>query len=111
MLVKFISSTSGQIMMFAPVARQILEILGKDCNARGVITSEQIPEAIDLLRLAAADSRSKASGTTQAPSDDREGENEAPPVGLSQRAHPLIELLDWTLKDDGFILWEAAKDF
>jgi len=111
MLVKFISSTSGQIMMFAPVARQILEILGKDCNARGVITSEQIPEAINLLRLAASDSRRQSEGITPQPSDDRDGKDEAPPVDLSQRAYPLIELLDWTHKDDGFILWEAAKDF
>mgnify|MGYP003807941263 FL=1 len=111
MLVKFISSTSGQIMMFAPVARQILEILGKDCNARGVITSEQIPEAINLLRLAAADSRRQAEGITPQPSDDRDGKDEAPPVDLSQRAYPLTELLEWSHKDDGFILWEAAKDF
>jgi hypothetical protein len=54
MLVKFISSTSGQIMMFAAVARQLLDILGKDCSARGVITTEQLPEAIERLRLAAA---------------------------------------------------------
>jgi hypothetical protein len=32
MLVKFNSSTSGQIMMFAPAARQLLEILRKDCT-------------------------------------------------------------------------------
>lgn len=55
MLVKFTSSTSGQIMMFAQVARQMLEILGKDCNARGVITSEQLPDAIARLRGAVAD--------------------------------------------------------
>jgi len=41
MLVKFTSSTSGQIMMFAPVARLLLELVGKECTARGVITTEQ----------------------------------------------------------------------
>lgn len=32
-------------------------------------------------------------------------------VGIAQRAYPLIELLDWTRKEDGFVLWEAAHDF
>lgn len=58
MLVKFTSSTSGQIMMFAQVARQLLELVGKDCSARGVITTEQLPEAIERLRAATAEHKS-----------------------------------------------------
>ena len=111
MLVKFTSSTSGQIKMFAPVARQLLEILGKECTARGVITSKQIPEAIDRLRAAVA-------GSVSEPLIDDIGEQggdredaEAPRVGLGQRAFPLIEVLEWTRKKKGYILWEASKDF
>lgn len=110
MLVKFTSSTSGQIMMFAPVARQLLEVIGKESSARGVITAEQLPEAIRRLRLAAADARS-----TPPPESEAAGEEEQPEetsrVGLGQRAYPLIEVLEWTRKEDGFILWEAAADF
>ena len=40
-----------------------------------------------------------------------DGDADGPPVGLAQRAYPLIELLEWTRKEDGFILWEAANDF
>ncbi|MEF8700337.1 MAG: DUF1840 domain-containing protein [Candidatus Accumulibacter sp. UW26] len=110
MLVKFISSTSGQIMMFAAVARQLLDILGKDCSARGVITTEQLPEAIERLRLAAAGT---PSSTPEPGSDDHQEnqDDEAPVIGLGQRAYPLIELLEWTRKEEGFVLWEAAKDF
>lgn len=111
MLVKFISSTSGQIMMFAAVARQLLEILGKDCSARGVITTEQLPEAIERLRLTAAGT---TSSTPEPESDDQRNEeqdDQAPAVGLGQRAYPLIELLEWTRKEEGFVLWEAATDF
>ena len=32
-------------------------------------------------------------------------------VHLGQRAQPLINLMEWTHKEGGFILWEAAKDF
>lgn len=113
MLVKFISSTSGQIMMFAPVARQMLEILGKDCGARGVITTEQLPEAIRRLRVAAADngSSSPAQADTHDGHDSGDDDAQASRVGLGQRAYPLIELLEWTRKDEGFVLWEAAADF
>lgn len=115
MLVKFSSSTSGQIMMFSPAARQLLEILHKDCSARGVITTEQLPEAIDRLRTAVAAGSHGAGdtppqqATTAASNDDQA--DDSPPIGLAQRAFPLIELLEWTRKEDGFILWEAAKDF
>ncbi|MBL8396368.1 MAG: DUF1840 domain-containing protein [Candidatus Accumulibacter sp.] len=113
MLVKFISSTSGQIMMFAPVARQLLEAIGKDCSARGVITTEQLPEAISRLRIAATDGKS-SSASNKADTEThggRDDEDEANRVGLGQRAYPLIELLEWTRKEEGFVLWEATKDF
>lgn len=106
MLVKFNSSTSGQIMMFSPAARQLLEILGKQCSARGVITSEQVPGAIERLRQAvSAGDRSSADD-----GKDDSGEDQ-PAIGLAQRAFPFIELLEWTRKEDGYILWEATKDF
>ena len=105
MLVKFTSSTSGQIMMFATVARPLLELIGKDCNARGVITNEQLADAIQRLRMASADSKADQ----QAEADDEAEEGRK--VGFGQRAFPLIELLEWTRKEDGYILWDAAKDF
>ena len=113
MLVKFTSSTSGQIMMFAPVARQLLEIVGKECSARGVITTEQLAEAIASLRRAIAAGSERPPADAERPSDEgrQNDEKETPPVGLAQRAYPMIELLEWTRKDDGFVLWEAATDF
>jgi len=110
MLVKFTSSTSGQIMMFAQVARQMLEILAKDCNARGVITAEQLPDAIARLRGAVADAHRPPPANSE-PEDGIDEAEGGSRVGIAQRAYPLIELLDWTRKEDGFVLWEAAHDF
>ena len=110
MLVKFNSSTSGQIMMFAPAASQLLEIVQKECTARGVITTEQLPDAIARLRAAVAGDRPSAPPDNKESQDDKAADD-GPPVGLGQRAYPLIELLEWTRKEDGFLLWEAAKDF
>lgn len=110
MLVKFISSTSGQIMMFAPVARQLLEILGKDCEARGVFTTEQLPDAIRRLRQASATPDSQAPAESEAEGGGS-GDSGEPPVGLGQRAFPMIELFERTLADEGYVLWEAPGAF
>ena len=32
-------------------------------------------------------------------------------IHLCQRALPLIHMMEWTLKEGGFILWEASGDF
>lgn len=115
MLVTFVSSNSGQILMFAAVARHLLQIVGKESSARGVITFEQLRDAIHRLRLAAAAAGRAASANGEEEEDNDDGTG--PPVGLAQRAYPLIELLERTLQassppgEKGFILWEAAGDF
>ena len=107
MLVKFRSSTSGEIMMFAENARTVLAVLKKECTARGVITLEQLPDEIALLR--AATERDRAENPL---SDDPEGVPVgALPVGFSQRATPLLELLERTLGREGYVMWEAPADF
>ena len=52
MLVRFTSSTSGDMIMFAEHTRWLFAIIGKECSARGVFTCEQLPEAIAKLKNA-----------------------------------------------------------
>ena len=123
MLVKLTSNTSGEMIMFAEHARRLFEIVGKECTARGVFTKEQLPEAIARLRQAVHEDRlAQLSGERQ---DQRDGIDERDEdeehaearkagrigVSLAQRAQPLINLLEWTDKEGGFILWEAEHDF
>lgn len=107
MLVKFRSSTSGEIMMFAETARTMLGVLGKECTARGVITLEQLPGEIARLRAALA--RDHSENKTAVEATDA-GDAELP-VGFSQRATPFLELLQRTLDNEGYLLWEAPADF
>ncbi len=105
MLVKFDSNVAGEMLMFADVARRLLTVAGKECTARGVITREQIPEIVVRLRQAAKAERAAHGGA---------GGDEDDPnvVSLGQRAQPFIEFLELTVRDqDGFVLWEAARDF
>lgn len=134
MLIRLTSSTSGEVVMFAKHARRLFEVIGKECTARGVFTFEQLPSALARLyqavdeeklaaRLLAGEERAgKARPETH---DDDEGdaadgeENDADEakrkaderIGLGQRARPLINLMEWTVREKGYILWEAAQDF
>jgi hypothetical protein len=124
MLIKLKSNTSGEIIMFAKDARQLFEIIGKECTARGVFVTEQLPPAISSLqravdeeklaaRLQADESRSSDAHGKHPHEEGDEDVEEKPEarIGLAQRARPLITLMQWTVKDRGFILWEADQDF
>ena len=123
MLVRLTSSTSGEMVMFAKHAHVLFEWIGKECTAHGVFTREQLPEAISRLRQGIEQEKQavkrqaeeeRAAGSRDADESDDDGKKEKSPdelVSLVQRAQPLLNLMQWTLREDGFILWEAGGDF
>jgi len=121
MLVKLTSTTSGEMIMFAKHARRLFELIGKECTARGVFTTEQLAPAIASLRCAVDDEKLAAKrqaehepASEEQPLEKNESgadHNADAQVSLGQRARPLINLMEWTAKEKGFILWEADHDF
>src|SRR5207249_12066800 len=57
-LIVFRSKAAGEIYMFEETAQRLLDIIGKADLPRGVITAEQVPDA--LARLVAAVEAEKA---------------------------------------------------
>jgi hypothetical protein len=102
MLVIFKSGACADVMMFGDVAKQMLEIVGKEFGARGVITVDQMPEAIARLRQAVAEDRRLRQA---APREDPDDEESRERVGIGQRALPLIELLECSLREDKAVTW------
>lgn len=107
MLVKFVSSQTGELLMFADVARQLLTALGKPCTARGAFTADEMPLAAARLRRAVE--RGEAPPAVDAEAE----EGEEPPVALGARAWPFIDMLERTggAGEEANIVWEAAADF
>lgn len=108
-LVVFRSKAAGEIFMFAETARRIFEIIGRSDSARGVITAEQVPEALQRLETAVeqekADIKAAHANADQA---DRRGTDEpanAAPITLGQRAFPLIEMLRAAAKKKVDVTW------
>lgn len=88
MLVTFSSRAGSDVMMFGEVAHKLMGIMGKMVADKGVITVEQLPDAIAKLRAAVA------SDVPAPAAEETEGEEALRPVSLTQRALPLIELME-----------------
>lgn len=98
----FRSEVAPDIMMFGEVAKRLLEIIGKEAGARGVITVEQLPEAIARLRAAIAEDRARHRPEGK---DDEDAGPEGPRVSLAQRAIPFVEQLELSLARKKPVMW------
>jgi hypothetical protein len=108
-LVIFRSKAAADITMVAENARRMFEVIGRPESARGVITAEQVPDA--LQRLTTAVDQEKAqhrAASAEAAIDEQEGKgSSARGVTFSQRAFPLMEMLRAAQKKNADVTWGA----
>ena len=108
MIVIFQSQAAGDVIMFGDVAYKMMEVIGKQQGSKGIVTVEQLPDAIDRLKAAVARDKEARAGLSE---DDLPHTEEAPDgskrafVSLTQRAVPLIELMEWSLKKQVPVVW------
>ena len=97
MIITFCSPASGDVIMFGDVAKQMMTLMGKDVTDEGIVTVEQLPDAIARLRAAMEEDKARRQG--QQTNDDEDAKpGMGGPVSLTQRAVPLMELLEWSLR-------------
>jgi hypothetical protein len=107
-LVIFRSKAAADITMFAESARRIFEIVGRPESARGVITAEQIPDALQRLTAAVEQDKAQYKASADAANDESESKGmQARGVTFSQRAFPLIEMLRAAQKKGADVTWGA----
>ena len=107
MIVTFKSAASGDVIMFGDIAKRMMELMGKNVTDQGIVTVEQLPDALAQLRAAVAADKANRAGNDDEESDSAQhgGRNAGPNVSLTQRATPLIELLEWSLKKKKPVTW------
>jgi hypothetical protein len=98
MLITFKSSASADVMMFGDVAEKMMEILGKAPSEKGIVTVESLPAAIDKLKAA-------MNADIQISGQEKQGANDQNSVSIAQRAQPLVELFEWSLKQKVPVVW------
>jgi rubrerythrin len=109
-LVVFRSKAAGEIFMFAETARRILAIIGKDDAPRGVISAEQLADALERLTAAVEEEKAEVRrAREEAEQAQRRGEPAAEEgaraITLAQRAHPLLEMLRAAQKKRVDVTW------
>lgn len=105
MLVRF-NSKVGMITMFGDVATKLLRTMGQSGAVPGAILAPDIPAAIERLRQGISvqpepEKTQQRGGESESESDQR--------VSLSQRAFPLIELLERAAKNGSDVIWEEER--
>lgn len=109
MLITFHSAAAADVIMFGEVAKRLLGVLGKDPqDSQGIVTEAQLPAAIASLKAAIAEDRAQAAPPAE---EDEETPPEkrgmGAPVSLAQRAYPLLEMLEFSLREKCPVTWSA----
>lgn len=108
MIVTFQSKASGDVIMFGDVAHRLMQIMGKDVTPKGIVTVEQLPDAIARLRAAMVQDREQHARTlaeADATGEEARPEPAQPAISLTQRAVPLLELLEYSLRKRVPVVW------
>ena len=85
-------------MMFGDVARHMMKLMGKEPAARGIILVENLSAAIAKLKAAIGDD-------TQLNLQLAAAGRASSFVSDTQRALPLIQLLEWSLRRKVPVVW------
>jgi Domain of unknown function (DUF1840) len=107
MLFKFKSKATGDLIMLEPNGRRVLQIIGKDPSATGIVLPEQMPAAIEALQTAIAQEEAAVEAAKLAAKEAGKDANPAASdaVPLRQRALPFIELLKKCHSAQAEIVW------
>lgn len=111
MIITFQSAAAGDVIMFGDVAQRMMKLMGKEPTDQGIVTVEQLPEAIARLKAAIEDDKRQRIGVSEddlpltEPDPGKRVKSSRPFVTLTQRAVPLLELLEWALKKKKPVVW------
>lgn len=107
-IVTFKSAACADVIYFGDVAQRLMALMGKDAGPKGIVTVEQLPEAIARLRAAIEEDRERHLRLVQDEergTEAAEGGGTRPAVSLTQRALPLLALLEESLAEGKPVVW------
>ncbi len=113
MLYKFKSKASGDVIMFETHAKALLEIMGKDPSAKGILLVADMPKALEALEAAlkkhgheAGHEVSHEEGhASSAKHGSKEQEQASLAVSLGQRAAPMRQMIKQCILEGHPIVW------
>jgi len=104
-LYRFQSRETGDLVMLQPTGKRILEILGKDPAAPGILQPAEFSGAVDALREAAVAEEALQKRLKDEARANGEPEPQFETVSLSMRSAPFIEMMQRCQKANVEIVW------
>jgi hypothetical protein len=106
MLITFKCRASPDVMMLENLAQYLVGIVGKRLGERGVITHDELADAITKLEAAIhVDKQERAEHDGHFHEGEEGHEHHEIPPGLAQRAYPFLDMLRAAQKENSDIVW------
>ncbi|MBF6649612.1 MULTISPECIES: DUF1840 domain-containing protein [unclassified Methylobacter] len=103
MLVKFMTKSHADIVLFGDIAQRLLKMMGHSGTVPSAIPAEEVPAALERLKNAV---EAFTPVPAELPETIREDESKEPIVSLKHRALPLIELFAAAARNNNYVMWE-----
>lgn len=103
MLVKFMTRSHADIILFGDIAQRLLKMMGHSGTVPSAIQAEDVPAALERLKNAV---EIDAPAPVELPENAQEDEAKEPVVSLKHRALPLIELFITAARNNSYVMWE-----
>jgi hypothetical protein len=103
MIYKFKSQAAADVIMLQLNGDQMLDIVGREPSAQGIITVAQIPVAIAALEAAIGTHEAAQARRSEQPQMEVDVEGDS--VRLRDRAAPFIELLRTSAQAGKDVVW------
>jgi hypothetical protein len=99
MLITFKTSAYANITMLGDVGFKMLEMIAFGTAVPGAINAEDVPQALDNLKMALE----KMPEQVEAAGD---ADDDQPAVSLHTRAVPLVQLLQAAVEEETYVRWD-----
>jgi Domain of unknown function (DUF1840) len=99
MIYKFKSKATGDLIMLGPDGDQVMRLIGREPQPKGIIEAAAMPAVVRALEAAVA---AEAAPAADDEADDGRG---ARKVSLRQRVWPLVEMLRRAHAADEPVVW------
>jgi len=107
MMLKFKSQAAGDLVMLQSHAEEVLQAIGRNGKAPGILEPKDMGQALERLR-ALPNLTEEAEDRIKRASDLDEEDKDNPlyaPVSLRHRAVPLVSMIERSLNADTPVLW------
>lgn len=105
MLVVFTNKNGGTVEMFEKSALALIKLMGRREAVPSAIPAEDLPIALETLQNSLTEVKKQEKAAEQ--ESELDNDDDIPkPVGMSTRAFPLLELMQQSVKDDSYLMWD-----